>query len=349
MKLVRYEGNPILGPVPGSDWENICATNPGAWYDDGQVHLLYRGGPDTDEHPIYLGLARSVDGFHFERVSARPVFGPDPGSFDGGCVEDPRIVKFDGTYFVTYATRMFPPAAYWRKLKELTLTAYTPLLPPEAPVAARENLTRSALAATRDFKTWHRLGPITPASVDDRDAILFPERVGGRFALLHRPVSWVGPRYGCAKPSIWIALSDDLLIWPDDQILAQPHFAWESAKIGGSTPPLRTEKGWLTLYHGVDGNQVYRVGAMLLDLEDPRRVLARLPEPILEPERSYERAGLVPNVVFPCGNVVIGDRLFVYYGGADTCCCVATVGLRELVDELLRHPWPATGGFRHAR
>jgi predicted GH43/DUF377 family glycosyl hydrolase len=342
VKLERYAGNPILSPRPDSDWENICATNPGAWEEAGKVYLLYRGGPDTDAHPIYFGLAESDDGFNFKRVQAQPVFGPCPGSFDGGCVEDPRIVKFDGTFFVTYAARMFPPAAYWKKT--FPLNAYNPSLPAEAPAAARDNLTRSALAMTRDFQTWYRMGPITPASVDDRDAMIFPGKVGGRFALLHRPVSWIGPAYGCAKPSIWLSLSDDLLVWKDDHLLAQPYFAWESAKVGGGAPPLRTDRGWLVLYHGVDGRQVYRVGAMMLDLDDPRRVLARTPEPILEPELPYEKVGLVPNVVFPCGNVVIGDRLFVYYGGADTCCCVATIGLCELVEHVMRHPWRETSG-----
>ncbi|HMP74986.1 MAG TPA: glycosidase [Kiritimatiellia bacterium] len=337
MKLERYEGNPILAPHPGRKWEQACATNPGAWYDGRTVHLLYRAGPDNDAHPVYFGLARSRDGFRFKRTSTRPVFGPSADGFDAGCVEDARIVKFDGTYAVVYAARAFPPGAYWRKT--IPLNAHNPPLPPEAPAAARENLTRSGLALTRDFITWHRLGPITDATVDNRDAILFPERIGRSFALLHRPASWIGPTHGCDRPSMWISFSEDLLAWNSHHLLASPAYTWEARKIGGSTPPIKTPRGWLCLYHGVDEKQVYRVGAMLLDVRDPRRILARTPEPILEPETPYEREGLVPNVVFPTGNVVIGERLFVYYGGADKVCCVATIKLKELVGHLLKHPW----------
>ena len=336
MKLHRFDGNPILSPLADSSWESGYATNPAAWAEDGVVKMLYRGAPDTDEHPIYFGLAESHDGFNFRRVSADPVFGPLEGNFDGGCVEDPRLVKFDDTYFLTYATRMFPPGAYYRKT--IALNAFNPELPPETPLAIRENLTRSALAATKDFKTWYRFGPITSAGGDNRDAIIFPGTAKGRYVLLHRPVNWVGPDYGCSKPSIWLSTSEDLLTWKDDHLLAQPVFDWECEKIGGSTPPIRTDRGWLTLYHGVDATRTYRVGAMMLDLEDPRIILGRSPTPILEPEQDYEREGFVPNVVFPCGNVVMNGTLFVYYGGADTCCAVATCPLDELVDYILSHP-----------
>jgi predicted GH43/DUF377 family glycosyl hydrolase len=330
MKLKRSDSNPILSPLPDSSWENVCATNPAAWYDGEKVWLLYRGGPDTDRHPVSFGLATSEDGFRFARASSQPVLGPSDAGWDGGCIEDPRIVRFGDAYFVTYAARMFPPAAYWRK--KFPLNAFNPPLPAEAPVAARENLTRSGLAVTKDFRAWHRLGPITPADVDDRDAIIFPEKIGDEFVMLHRPATWG------EKPSMWLSFGEDLLTWREEHLLAQPAFDWECRKIGGSTPPLRTPHGWLTLYHGVDDDIVYRVGAMLLDLDDPLKILARTPEPILEPEADYERVGLVPNVVFPCGNVVIGETLFVYYGGADKVCCVATCPLAELLDDLLAHP-----------
>jgi predicted GH43/DUF377 family glycosyl hydrolase len=332
MKLERYENNPILEPVPGSDWESVCTCNPAAWYDGKRVYLLYRGAPEGDEHPIYFGLATSTNGRDFERDPANPVFGPCEGAFDGGCVEDPRIVQFGDTYFVTYATRAFYPAAYYRKI--FPLNHFNPDMPPEAPLAIRENLTRSALAATRDFKTWYRFGPITRATEDNRDVIIFPEQVGGRFVMLHRPAEWVGEEYGCNQPSIWLSFSDDLLAWHEDHLLAVPEADWEGGKIGGSAPPLRTEHGWFMLYHGVDRNKAYHVGAMLLDLENPLKILGRTPEPILSPEMPYECEGLVPNVVFPCGNVVIDGVLHVYYGGADRCCGLATAPFDELVDSL---------------
>jgi len=337
VKLKRFDKNPIFAPDPASAWEGICVSNPGAWYDGEKVQLLYRAGPDNKEHPIYLGLAESRDGLHFTKVGKTPVFGPSEDGFDAGCIEDPRIIKFGDTYFVTYAARMFPPGRYWQP--DYNLTGHNPPMPPEAPIAVRGNLTRSGLAATKDFKKWHRLGPITSANIDNRDVIIFPEQVNGQFVMLHRPYAWTGPAYGCEKPSIWMSFSDDMLCWKEDHLLAQPHFWWESRKIGGSTPPLRTKKGWLTLYHGVDDQNVYRVGAMMLDLENPMKIIGRTPEPILEPEADYEKVGLVKNVVFPCGNVIIKDQLFVYYGGADKVCCVATSSVDELVDYTMANPW----------
>ena len=110
---------------------------------------------------------------------------------------------------------------------------------------------------------------------------------------------------------------------------------WEARKIGAGPPPVKTEEGWLLIYHGVDENRVCRAGAALLDLEEPWKVIACTPEPILEPEEEYERVGDVPNVVFPEGAVTIGDELLVFYGGADEVCCAASVCLDELVNYLL--------------
>lgn len=335
MRLTKYSKNPILSPDRKSSWESACTCNPAAWYDGRKVHLLYRAGPDNNRHPIYVGLAESTDGFTFKRVSNKPVFGPSKDGFDAGCIEDPRVIRLGDVFCLTYAARMFPPGPYWKKT--MPLNAYVPdsMKGDTAPAAVKWNLTRSGLATTTDFRHWNRLGPITSAVVDDRDAIIFPEKIGGRFVMIHRPSSWVGRKYGCEKPSIWMSFSDDLLNWPEEHLLAQPLFDWEAGKIGGSTPPIRTDKGWLTLYHGVDSKSVYRTGAMLLDLNNPLKILGRTPIPILEPETEQECRGLVNHVVFPCGNVVIGNTLFVYYGAADTYCCVATADLKELVDYVL--------------
>jgi predicted GH43/DUF377 family glycosyl hydrolase len=346
MKLKRYAKNPILKPDPKLSWERAYTCNPGAWFDGQHVWLLYRAGPDTLRHPIYFGLAASRDGFTFRRVSRKPVFGPSADGFDAGCVEDARIVRWGALYAVTYAARMFPPGAYWRHT--VGLDRFNPPLPDEAPKAARTNLTRSGLALTPDFKRWYRMGPITDATVDNRDVILFPEKIGGRFAMLHRPASWKGPGYGCDRPSMWIAFSEDPLHWPEHELFAVPEFDWEAKKIGGGTPPLRTRHGWLTFYHGVDASNVYRAGVMLLDLQDPRRILARLPEPVLEPEADHERIGRIPNVVFPTGHALMGDRLIVYYGGADHVCCAASVSLEALL-AALRKARPARRARPRAR
>ncbi len=339
MKLKRFAGNPILEPLPSSPWENVCTTNPGAWFDGREVHLLYRGGADDRHHYISLGHAASRDGLRFQRRSRRPVFGPSRDGFDAGCIEDARIVRLGAAYYVTYAARLAPPGPYWKGLVPLEHHVPAYGAGPGAPAAARWNLTRSGLAVTPDFRRWRRLGPITDPTVDDRDAILFPEPVAGRYYLFHRPATRVGRRYASAKPSMWLSSSTDLLRWDNHALFAEPAFAWESRKIGGSAPPIKTSRGWLVLYHGVDEKTVYRVGAMLLDLQTPRRVLGRTREPILEPATDYEKHGLVPNVVFPCGNVVVDGTLFVYYGGADRVCCVATAPLDRLVRWVAAQRW----------
>jgi predicted GH43/DUF377 family glycosyl hydrolase len=335
MKLKRYSGNPILSPNAANAWEALVATNPGAWYDEdrGEVVMLYRAAGEDAEHRIHLGLAVSKDGYNFKRASDVPVFTHSADGLDGGCVEDARIIKMGDWYYVTYATRAYPPGQYW-----LNGPYIEPNLPPEFPYLLRENATSSHLAITKDFKTWIRAGRITDPTVDDRDVILFPEKIKGKFYMLHRPMTWVGSEYGTDEPAMWISTADDLLAWENPKLLAKAEFAWENKKIGGNTPPIKTKHGWLTLYHAVGTDRKYRLGAMLLDLKDPSIVRYRSREPILEPDEahSYEFAGPYRwGICFPCGNVVINDTLFVYYGGADKYVGVATCSLSELVQDLL--------------
>lgn len=334
IRLRKFEGNPILTPNPKNAWESFSVCNPGAWHERGRFTLLYRAAGGDKAHRIHFGLATSRDGRHFSRVSNRPVLSPSPDGADAGCIEDPRIIKMGGIFYVTYAFRPFPPGQYWidqRVNKPLERCA-------QAPKFLRENLTMSGLLLSKDLRRFHRAGPITSPLSDDRDAVLFPEKVGGKYVLLHRPVDWAGPGYGCKRPSIWMSSSDDLLLWKDHFLLMEPEFEWESEKIGGSTPPVKTKAGWLLLYHGVDRKRVYRTGAALLDLKDPRRILARSPGCVMEPEEPFETEGIMPNVVFPTGNVVAGGELFVYYGGGDRSIGLATIPLREIVDGLERFP-----------
>lgn len=331
MKLIKSQANPIIKPHPDHPWESLVTCNPGAWYEDGTFYLLYRGAGHDEAHVIHLGLATSKDGIHFERVSNKPVLSPTPESFDSGCVEDPRIVKFGDLFYVTYAYRPFPPGQYWLK------KSYDHGWPlKEAPVGLQYNQTNTGLAISKDLKTFKKLGRITKHALDDRDVILFPEKINGKYVMLHRPVEWVGESYGTDVPSIWLAYSDDLMSWTDDVLLAKPEFTWELKKMGGSTPPLKTKHGWLVIYHGVskeDGQ--YRVGAMLLDLHDPTKIISRLKHYIMEPEFPYETDGYYTGCVFPTGNVIVDDTLYVYYGGADRYVCVATCKLDELLNELL--------------
>jgi beta-1,2-mannobiose phosphorylase / 1,2-beta-oligomannan phosphorylase len=333
MQLEKYDKNPILTPNLKNSWENLMVCNPGAWYEDGKFYLMYRAAGDDPEHYIYFGLAESNDGFNFKRISDKPVFAPSPDSFDAGCVEDPRIVKYDDSYFITYAFRPHFPGRYW------TFGPDEVLLPDvceSAPLYLKQNIANSGLLITKDFKTFKRLGRITKSTLDDRDVILFPEKVQGKFVMLHRPKEWIGEKYGCTNPSIWISFSDDLMEWEESRLLLKGESAWEK-KIGGSTPPLKTAQGWLTLYHGVDDQGIYRVGVMLLDLNDPTKVIAKAADYIMEPEFDYEIKGFYNGCVFPTGNVVVGDTLFVYYGAADKYCAVATCSFSGLLDYVLQY------------
>ncbi|MDD5066600.1 MAG: glycosidase, partial [bacterium] len=212
-----------------------------------------------------------------------------------------------------------------------------PVYPDDAPRSLKENLTRTGLLRSRDLRSFESLGPITRDDTDDRDVIIFPEMINNRYVMLHRPAEWTGSAYGTKKPGIWMAFSRDMLHWGGDILLAQPEFEWQSEKVGGSTPPVRTKYGWLVMYHGVDKKRVYRQGLMMLDLDDPARIVARPDDFILEPAEEFEVKGVEHDVVFAVGNIVKGKELFVYYGGADKVCCVATARLDELVDYVMSY------------
>jgi predicted GH43/DUF377 family glycosyl hydrolase len=334
LRLTRFANNPVLEPNPAVSWESRVTTNPGAWYDPEkrEVLMLYRASGCDAEHRIYFGLARSRDGYRFERDSELPAFGPSEDGFDGGCVEDPRVVKFGEWFYVTYATRAYPPGEYWIPAAERTWSE--PDRPSDFPWCLRSNATATGLALTRDFKTWKRAGRMTSPTLDDRDVVIFPEKLHGRYVRLHRPMQWAGPGYETAEPAIWISFSEDLLEWGDSQLLAKGTLDWEGGKIGINTPPIRTADGWLTLYHGVGQDKRYRLGAFLLDLEEPWRILGRSSSYLLQPEQPYETVGYYNGCVFPCGKVVIGEELFVYYGAADKYVCGATCNLGSLIEDL---------------
>ena len=332
MKLEKYSKNPVLSPNPKRPWESLVVCNPGVVYDEGTFYMLYRCAGNDPSHVIRFGLATSKDGFNFKRSFTKPVLEPSLDGEDAGCIEDPRIVKMDGQFLITYAYRPYFPGRYWLNADN---SAFNPHDPTQ-PRAFGENLTSSGLLLSKDLKTFRRLGRITDPTLDDRDVILFPEKINGKYALLRRPMQWTGPKYGPKYPAIWICFGDDLLKWGKDHLLAKGRFPWER-KIGGSTPPLRHKKGWLMIYHGVDARGIYHVGAMMLDLRDPRKVIGRTPEPIMSPEAEYEWQGLYPHgVVFPTGNVVLDGKLFVYYGCADKFIGVATANFDELVDHVLQ-------------
>lgn len=302
----RYEGNPIIRaadlPYRANSVFNAGATKLGE-----DTLLLMR--VEDRRGLSHLTVARSRDGFRDWRIDKLPTFLPDPENHPEEIwgVEDPRITLLEesGLYLVAY-------------------TAFSrggPLV---------------SLATTRDFVKYERLGSIMPP--DDKDAALFPVRFDGRFALIHRP----SPGMPVVGAHMWISFSPDLKHWGDHQILIPARLGawWDAHKIGLSPPPLKTEEGWLVMYHGLRttaAGSIYRLGLALLDLEEPQRVLLRGDEWIFGPQESYEREGDVADVVFPCGWVNEDDELRLYYGASDTSIAVATARLSHVLDWLRNH------------
>ena len=179
--------------------------------------------------------------------------------------------------------------------------------------------TRASIARSVNLINWERTGVALPDE-DNKDHALFPEKTGGRYCMFHR-----------REPDIWLAHSDDLLHWSDHQRVFGPRPGWESVKVGLSGPPLKTEQGWLIVYHGVDDERFYRQGVALLGLGDPTRVLSRPADFVLEPREPWEHLGDVPHVVFSCATLQVGDELWIYYGGADRVIAQASCPMDEVM------------------
>lgn len=294
----RYEKNPILtkDDIP---YKVETVHNAGVVKYNGKYIMLFRSHKATGRSII--GIAESNDGFNF--VSRNTPFmtpSEDPifYEYEEYGVEDPRITPLEGEFYITYS-------------------AYS------------KNGVRIGLAKTSDFESVERVAFITQA--DYRNTVIFPERIGGRYAKLDRPHSEINP-WG-----IWISYSPDLRHWGDSKLVMKPvTYHWDEMKIGPGAVPFRTEKGWLNVYHGVfptmDGC-VYRLGVALHQLEDPSIILGVGDRWILQPEDPWEVTGYVHNVVFTCAAIPERDgTMKLYWGGADKVMCVGTAVIDELVN-----------------
>ncbi len=302
MVLKRYKGNPILAPRGENLWESVMTYNCAAIHEGGKVHIVYRA-QGSKPGVSRLGYASSKDGFHIDERLDKPIFGPDPAS-DLECfgIEDPRLTRIGDRIYLNYSAygtnmgMVFP-----LKRVQIGITSIS----------------------VDDFlnKNWNWGERIYPFyMVDNKNSFFFPEKFDGKYVLVHR-----------IPPHMWIAYSDDMKTWENQKILLSPRYEWEYFKIGGGAPPIKTEEGWILIYHGVDREMRYRLGLALLDLKDPGKVIGRYDRPFLEPEADYEMSGVVPSVTFTCGAVVMDDTLFVYYGGADTVICVATARVKDVL------------------
>lgn len=295
-KMRRFQDNPILKPDPSNEWESRLVFNAAAIEVGKRVHLLYRAlGNDGISR---IGYASSSDGYIFDERSPTPVFEPKNNAEDYGC-EDPRLTRFDSKIIMAYTALT---EIDHDQLYQISLTSIS----------------------VNDFlsKQWNWNERLLPfRGVRNKDGVVFPKKIDGKYVMLHR-----------LEPDMCVAYSDDLKRWYDIRAFMRPRTkSWDCWKIGGAGVPIELNEGWLVLYHGVSFEKVYSLGVILLDRDNPESVLYRSETPILTPVADYERFGKVPNVVFSCGNVLIDDEVFVYYGGADSVVCLATYELNELL------------------
>lgn len=331
--LFKKTDKPVLSPREDVEWASGAVFNPGTWYEDGKIHLLFRaipagykktklkerapGEPEfgfDDSYVSYIGYAVSTDGINFE-WAPEPFIKPGSAVFNKHGAEDPRICKIGDEFLITYTALQRP--------------AFDPV-----------DGVRIGLASTQDFKNIDHHSIVGPPNKRDKDAVIFPRSINGKIGMIHRitpnmQLIWFDSldELYAPSPEKW----SDHLASLDEHVLMKPAFEWESLKIGAGPTPVETEHGWLIIYHGVSQNHEYRMGLALLDLEDPTKIIARAPEYVLSPELDFEKTGDVPNVVFPEGAVIIDDILHVYYGAADLVIGHAYAPLNDVLNYLLQY------------
>ncbi len=294
--MKRFDHNPILKPIKTNAWESQAVFNAAAVYAEGLVHIIYRAlGSDNVSR---LGYAISNDGFTIKERFDLPIFNPVNHAERDGC-EDPRLTVID----------------------DKCIMAYTAYRNHDYPVIYQISLTSINM---QDFlkREWNWKERILPfPGVRNKDAVILPGKANSKYVMFHR-----------IEPSICIAYSEDLKQWHGFKSIMEPRDKmWDSLKIGAAGTPIELNEGYLFIYHGVDEQKHYSLGATLLDKNNPEKVLYRSENPILTPCEGYECVGTVPNVVFSCGNVMLDDKVIVYYGGADSVLCGASYELNELL------------------
>ncbi len=307
----RSVKNPILVPNKNNSWEAQAVFNPATLRIKNKTHILFRAL--SRDNTSSIGYASSRDGVTIDERQTAPIYIPRENfelkkvaGGNSGC-EDPRLTKVGKTIYMCY-------------------TAFDGIGPPRVAITS---------ITEKNFldKNWQWEKPvlITPTGLDDKDTCIFPEKTQGKYFILHR----VGDEI-CGDYLKSLNFKTDI-VKKCIRIIGPRKNSWDNLKVGISAPPIKTKYGWLLLYHGISKNHhTYRVGFVLLDLNDPAIVLARTTDPIFEPEEQYEKVGIVNNVVFPCGMVLQDKMLYIYYGGADTVVGVATIELDIALRALTR-------------
>jgi predicted GH43/DUF377 family glycosyl hydrolase len=313
----RYEKNPILEPTASTEWEAQAVFNPAALDIDGTVHILYRAM--SYNNTSVIGYARSKDGTSIDYRHPEPIYSPradfeqkvtTPDGFSG--CEDPRLTIIDDTIYMCY-------------------TAYNGVEPP------RVAITNISIKDFTDnnWDAWSYPVLISPAAVDDKDACVHPGLKDGKPIILHRI-----KHHLCADVLSSLDFKDEFVDSCIDVMGPRPGM-WDGEKIGIAGPPIETSQGWLLIYHGVSNRMnndafTYAIGAALFSTEDPLHLIARTSEAIMVPSTHYEINGVVNNVVFPCGSIIRGDNIIIYYGGGDKVVGVAKASLSNLLQLLTR-------------
>lgn len=323
----KFENNPIISPVTNHPWESRATFNTAAVYEDGKVHFVYRALGDSDLS--VLGYATSSDGVTIDGRSDKPIYVPTqpfecPGqkvftNFNDhfasgggyGGVEDPRLTKVEDTFYMTYV-------------------AFDGCSPPRV---ALTSIPVDDFLNHR-WDSWATPKLISAPGMVNKNAVIFPEKINGKYVVIHR-----------VYPNMLVDYVDDLHFdnYLQGQYIIPPRRGyWDSKKIGAGAPPIKTKDGWLMIYQsvGYQDSGRYKIGAMMLDLNDPTKVLYRSHNPIIEPDKHYENWGHKAGVVYPCGAVVANGTLFIYYGGADTVVCCASEKLDTFLDQLKYNQQP---------
>ncbi|MFC1751575.1 hypothetical protein ACFLY5_00310 [Patescibacteria group bacterium] len=332
LEFGKHDGNPIITPQPYHSWESKATFNPAALYSEGKVHLLYRAIGDDDIS--VLGYVSSGDAFSVDERQTFPAYIPPAqdghfadryslthissisylsgGGGNGGC-EDPRLVLIDDMVYMTYTA-----FDGWGSLR-MALTSIS----------------------INDFlkKKWNWKKPVLISKPGEihKNWVLFPEKVNGKYAILH-----------CVCPDVLVEYFDDLDFENREYIEScyRPRDGkqecWDNWIRGAGPPPIKTKEGWLLIYHAMDRRDPnrYKMGAMLLDINNPSKILYRTNKPFLEPDEWYENEGLKAGVSYCCGAIVKDGELIIYYGGADMVSCVAKANLDEFLDKMIQNVIP---------
>jgi len=346
MAFRRFDENPLITPSQvspsGPGLEVMCAFNAGVTEYNGEVLLLIRVAERPVPEPGYVStivLNRETDSPRFKTIRYRL---DDPNL----SIDDPRIFHYDDRFYLTSLSHL--RVARSPDGRRFTVEDTPALMPAEwyeefgiedahitkigdtfwiTAVGVSFLGVATALYSTTDFIEFARHGVIFPC--DNRDVTIFPEKIDGEYMALHRPMS------GFSGPAIWTASSPDLVRWGSHRFLMGPGPGqWDSGRVGASTVPIRTDRGWLGIFHGATDHNDYSLGTLLLDGDDPTRLIARSDQPVLRPEAAYERDGLMSNVVFSCGCIERAGIVLLYYGAGDRCIAGAEATVAELIATL---------------